>query len=74
MRNGKYYIGSTDDVDRRYRDHQNGNTPSTKIHRPLKLIACKQCESLTDARKIEKYIKSCKSRKIIEEFVKENPR
>jgi len=72
MSNGKYYVGSTDDVERRYRDHQRGNTPSTKIYRPLQLIAYKTYNSLAEARKAEKYIKSCKSRAKIEEFIEEN--
>ena len=69
MNNGKYYTGSTDNIKRRFADHQAGNTPSTKPHRPLELLACKTYDSLQEARKFERHLKTLKNRQKIEEFV-----
>jgi len=45
LQNNKYYVGQTDNVDFRYRDHVNGEGAKwTKIHKPVKIILSKQIE------------------------------
>jgi putative endonuclease len=56
------YIGSTDNLERRFAEHNNGKTPSTKNRRPLKLIYKEEFETLPDARAREKYLKTRKGR------------
>jgi putative endonuclease len=36
----RFYVGFTSDLNRRYREHQNGKVKSTKNRRPLELIYC----------------------------------
>lgn len=63
----KYYIGSTDDLEARLRDHNSGATPSTKSAAPHWEI--KYTEPLPDrslALKREIEIKRKKSRKYLE--------
>jgi putative endonuclease len=59
--NGRFYIGSTDDVSRRLADHNSGNTPSTKPYRPRKPAHVESFATKTEARKRELQIKSWKN-------------
>ena len=68
---GKYYIGSTADLDRRVRQHQNKNTYSTKRLGKLDLIFSQEYHSLSDARSIERKLKKLKRRDYIEKIIKE---
>ncbi|GEM_PF-2735960 len=43
------YVGCTDDLKKRYGQHQKGEVTSTKSHRPLKLIYYESYVSKTDA-------------------------
>jgi hypothetical protein len=39
LENGKYYVGSTNNFERRYQEHLNGEGSSwTKIHKPVKIL------------------------------------
>lgn len=58
LKDGKLYTGSTGDLRKRFNQHQNGQTTSTKNRRPWKLIYYEMCLSETDARQREKYLKS----------------
>ncbi len=69
--NGKYYIGSTTNLLRRIYDHNTGNTPSTKSGRPWKLVFSLQIGSLSKARTLELKLEKHKSRKILEQIVKD---
>ena len=70
-RNGSYYIGSTDNVERRISEHQNGIVKSTRNLRPFILKFFMEYDSLTEARKAEYKLKSYKSRKIVEQIIEE---
>jgi putative endonuclease len=70
-RNGTFYIGSTNDVERRVFEHQIGHVKSTKNLRPLILKFFKEYDTLIEARKIEYKLKSLKSKKIIECIIEE---
>jgi len=67
--NGRYYIGSTNNISRRIKEHDAGTVQSTKNLRPLKLILFQQYETLKEARKIELKLKSFKNKKIIEQII-----
>ncbi|RZK52584.1 MAG: GIY-YIG nuclease family protein [Pedobacter sp.] len=69
----KYYVGYTDNVERRWYEHNNGErTTYTSKHRPW---ALRKSIALNDNRgfamKIEKAIKRLKSRIIIEKIISE---
>ena len=54
----KFYIGFTQDLKRRFEDHENGFVESTKHRRPLKLIYYEACLDRLDATHREKYFKT----------------
>lgn len=74
QRNKSYYIGNCDDIKRRVETHNRGDVNSTKRYIPWKLIYYKKYETLKDARKREKQVKSWKSRKSIQNLIIEDPR
>ena len=59
-RDGKYYIGSAEDVAHRLAQHNRGKTRSLKHRRPLELVYAEKFESSEQARKREKQLKSFK--------------
>jgi len=56
-RNGRWYIGSSDDPIRRLGEHNRGTTTSTKPYVPYRLIYTEALETKTDALKREHAIK-----------------
>jgi putative endonuclease len=64
--NDKHYIGSTQNLDRRLKEHNAGKVRSTKALIPYRIIYKEAFPSYTGARKRELDIKKRKSRKYIE--------
>ena len=52
------YVGISDNIDRRFEQHQKGYNQTTKPYRPFVLIYTEKCNSRIEARKREKYLKS----------------
>ncbi len=71
-KDGKYYIGQTNNLDRRFKMHQEGRVKSTINRRPLRLVGYKLFFSRKDARYFEYQVKhhSDKKRKFIEEVLR----
>lgn len=65
----RYYVGVTDEVRRRFREHNAGHSPSTKGGEPWQLVHIEEFASITEAYRRERSIKEKKSRKIIEKIV-----
>ena len=57
-KDGKCYIGSTNDLKRRFKEHNSGKLFSTKNRRPLILIYYEAFRSEKDARKREQSLKN----------------
>ncbi len=70
-RNGRFYIGSTNNLEERYIEHNSGQSPYTRNNRPYKVVFFQEYKSLEEARKIEFKLKSFKNRKIIEKIIEE---
>jgi len=70
--NGRYYAGSTNDLERRLAEHRRGHCHSTKYVLPVQLKAFIETETLKQARQLEYSIKKRKSRKHIEELIDKN--
>lgn len=66
---GRYYVGSTVDVESRLKQHASGNNYSTKRLGSLKLVFSQEFPSITEARKVEARIKSWKRRDYIEKII-----
>jgi putative endonuclease len=59
---GRYYIGSTTDLNRRLEQHRQGNTYSSRrLGQPLELAAPLELDSLPEARAMEREMKRKKN-------------
>ncbi len=68
-RNGRYYIGHTTNLAQRLAAHEKGQVASTRHLRPCVLVYSEEHPDPTSARRREWYLKSLKSRKVIQELV-----
>lgn len=58
VRDGEMYVGSTNDLERRLREHNQGMCHSTPHRRPLQLEAYVAVREEATARALEKYFKT----------------
>lgn len=57
--NGSYYTGSTNNIDKRFKDHMDGRGARyTKSHKPIKIIYKEKFSTKSQALKREAEIKS----------------
>lgn len=71
QKNSRFYVGSTENIERRFKEHCNGLVCSTKNIRPLGLVFFQNYDCIKTARQIEYKLKKLKSRKIIEKIIEE---
>jgi len=71
LKNNRYYIGSTTNVIRRFKQHQTGNIKSTKNLRPLKLAFSQACKNIQIAKVIEKKLKKFKRKDFVDKIIKD---
>ena len=64
-KNGRFYVGSTTDFNKRMIEHQEGLVLSTKAYRPWKVVFRQEFENYSGARKAELKIKRYKRRDYI---------
>jgi putative endonuclease len=55
---GRYYIGSTSDVQKRLREHNRGNVRSTKAYCPYSLFYMESFTTKNEALREERFLKS----------------
>ena len=58
---GRHYIGSTDNLDRRLREHERGSNHTTRRFMKVELVAAKQMPLMTAARSLETELKKKKN-------------
>ena len=68
----RFYIGQTNNIEKRVERHNKGRNLSTKAYRPWELKWWNVYETRSEAIKVEKIIKGLKKREVIKSFVKEN--
>ncbi|MCH8108854.1 MAG: GIY-YIG nuclease family protein [Chloroflexi bacterium] len=68
-RNGRYYIGFTKDIESRLDLHNRGKVKSTRYIRPLKIVYTEDYDTATEARQREHYLKTLKSRQVIQNLI-----
>ena len=62
---GRYYIGSTANLDRRLAEHRRGKVHSTRrFGEPLELIIAKEMPDIDSARELERKLKAKKNPRI----------
>jgi putative endonuclease len=63
-----YYVGSTNDIQRRFEEHASGKVSATKAHRPLRLVYEKDFPDERSARMYEQRVK--KQRLLKEDIIR----
>ena len=66
---GRIYVGFTENVQNRLKEHNSGKTKSTKGYRPWDLIFTTECQTRTEARKLEKYYKGGSGKEKLKQMV-----
>ncbi len=62
----RYYIGSTENIERRLKQHRKGYTRTSKVLKTYELVYTEEFDTINEARLREKKLKSYKSKKYIE--------
>ena len=68
-KSGRYYIGSTQDLENRLREHNDGEVAATRYLRPLALVFSQQFENTGVARKVQHKLNTLKSRPILDRSI-----
>ena len=55
---GKYYVGYTEDIEKRIADHNSGTQTYSKRYAPWRLVTYIVFSDMSQAKKFEKYLKS----------------
>ncbi len=65
----RLYIGQSDDIDRRLKQHNTGRVNSTKYYKPCRLIYSEKFESRNEAVRREKELKLKTGREFLKKFI-----
>jgi len=68
-KNGRVYIGSTEDINLRLQQHNRGENKSTKAFKPWALVKKEEYQDKALALKRERFLKSGKGRIAIKNFL-----
>jgi putative endonuclease len=71
LKNKAIYVGYTDDLKKRLREHNSGLNISTKHSKPWQLIYYEACLNEKDAKRREKYFKTTSGRRAFRLRLKE---
>lgn len=69
-KDGKWYTGSTNDLRKRFNDHNTGKSQSIKNRGPFTIIYYEACLEEQDARSREKYLKTGMGKRYIKNRLK----
>ncbi|OIP58167.1 MAG: hypothetical protein CO136_02485 [Candidatus Levybacteria bacterium CG_4_9_14_3_um_filter_36_7] len=69
IKNGMFYIGSTNNLERRIAEHNSNRSRYTKNKGPFELSYKEEYNTNSEAKKREYYLKSLKSKKVIEKLI-----
>ena len=71
QKDGKFYTGVTNNLKRRFEQHNNGLVLSTKHRVPFKLVYFEACLNKDDAYRREKYLKTGMGKRFLKNRLKE---
>lgn len=71
IKDGELYIGFTNNLKRRLKEHNQGENFSTKNYGGWKLIYCEACLNSRDAQRREKYFKTTQGYRLLKRRLKE---
>jgi putative endonuclease len=63
----------TSDLKKRLRGHRTGNTKTTRAMNEIKVVYTKTFETVKEARKYEKYLKSAAGRRFLKKQIPNRP-
>lgn len=66
---GRTYVGLTNDINRRIKEHNSGNVEATSYRRPFKIVSYFAFDSLKKARQFERYLKTGSGRAFLKKRV-----
>ena len=67
-----HYVGYTSNLRKRFKEHQNGLSKSTKPYRPLELIFYEAYKTKSDAKRRETYFKTNKGKRALKLMLKDS--
>jgi len=70
QKDGQFYTGSTQDLQKRFKAHSTGQMISTKNRGPFKLIYYEACLNEQDARVRERYLKTGMGKRYLKNCLK----
>jgi putative endonuclease len=70
LKDEKTYVGHTNNIKRRFCEHNSGRVPATENRQPLEILKLEVCVTLDEAKKREPCWKSGAGRKKPKEFFK----
>jgi len=73
-RDGRLYVGSTSDLERRITDHSTGKNISTASRRPLALVYFEGHLNKSDALRRERYFKTAKGKVTLKQMIRDSYR
>ncbi|MCS7052308.1 MAG: GIY-YIG nuclease family protein [Ignavibacterium sp.] len=65
----KYYVGHTNNIIRRLKEHNSGKSKFTKKYMPWELLYYEEFESQSEAITKEKYFKTTSGRRLIKKLI-----
>ena len=65
LQNGDLYVGSTENVVKRFSLHNSGNVKSTKAYRPWELLEKRGCSSRSEAVRLERFLKTGQQKELL---------
>jgi len=71
VKDKKFYIGFTNNLERRFYEHNAGLNISTANRRPLKLIFFEAFLNKNDAKRRERYFKTSKGKTTLKQMIRE---
>ncbi len=71
LKDHKLYIGYSENLKRRFSEHQSGKVPSTKPRRPFELIFYEAYKAMSDAKRREMYFKTNKGKSSLKMMLKD---
>jgi len=72
IKDNNFYIGYTADINKRFKEHIAGKTPSTHYRRPFDLIYYEAHISKNDALRRESYFKNTKGRTTLRQILRDS--
>ena len=71
LKDATHYTGSTGDLKRRYKEHEQGKVESTKHKRPHKLILYEAYLLKSDAERRERFLKTTEGKRLLRQQIRD---